>query len=515
MNSSSAKDRINISIEEQKEIKNFIKKNKIKGYVHASYMLNFCKFPVGSHRIQWAYNMLHEDVELGKKLGMEAVVIHMCSGSDIKNNTKHLEYFFENYNPTKLLLENSASNLKVGGTMVELGKVFKPLYKKYGKRIGICIDTCHAFSIGYPIHTVDGMKDLLDEYKKYIGDYSTLQLIHLNDSKEPLGSNKDRHEIIGKGYIYKEKEALLYLLSFAKEYNIPVCLETGELDMSEYDIDEIIKLLEEFREYHKSFGNIKEIQYSKAIYYIKNSNIKKIKNANELEVGKSILSKIDEYINTGKIEELEEIRTNPTIIAQINLTKVFGIGPKKATELISQGILSIEDLKKSEVRLTHSQQLGLQHYDDLLQKIPRKESEKVRQLIEDECKLNVILAGSYNAGKETSGDIDIIISVKKEYGVLRKMITQLFEKNILLDTFGVKIPTNEQKVYIGLLRSTPVRKIDIHIVNSKDLFYHMLYFGYGENFSRIMRQKAKKLGYKLNNKGLFKNGKKIKLFKEV
>ena len=59
------------------------------------------------------------------------------------------------------------------------------------------------------------MKDLLDEYKKYIGDYSTLQLIHLNDSKEPLGSNKDRHEIIGKGYIYKEKEALLYLLSLS------------------------------------------------------------------------------------------------------------------------------------------------------------------------------------------------------------------------------------------------------------------------------------------------------------
>ena len=62
MNSSSVKDKINIPIEEQKEIKNFIKKNNIKGYVHASYLLNFCKIPVGLLRIQWAYNMLKEDI---------------------------------------------------------------------------------------------------------------------------------------------------------------------------------------------------------------------------------------------------------------------------------------------------------------------------------------------------------------------------------------------------------------------------------------------------------------------
>ena len=72
---------------------------------------------------------------------------------------------------------------------------------------------------------------------------------------------------------------------------------------------------------------------------------------------------------------------------------------------------------------------------------------------------------------------------------------------------------NSWTKFLYFLNLKPI--IDIHIVNSKDLFYHMLYFGYGENFSRIMRQKAKKLGYKLNNKGLFKNGKKIKLFKEV
>ena len=65
---------------------------------------------------------------------------------------------------------------------------------------------------------------------------------------------------------------------------------------------------------------------------------------------------------------------------------------------------------------------------------------------------------------------------------------------------------------MGLLNSNPVRHIDIHLIKKKDLLFHMLYFGSGESFSRIIRKKAKESGYKLNNKGLFNlNGKKINI----
>ena len=89
MHSSSVKDKLVLTNNEIKEIKNFIKKNKIKGYVHASYLLNFCKVPEGLLRIQWAYNILKDDMELGEKLGMKGVVIHMCSRNavDEKWNT--------------------------------------------------------------------------------------------------------------------------------------------------------------------------------------------------------------------------------------------------------------------------------------------------------------------------------------------------------------------------------------------------------------------------------------------
>ena len=563
MHSSSAKNRIHITTDDQKKIKNYIKKNKIKGFVHSSYLLNFCKIPVGLLRIQWAYNILKEDMELGEKLGLEGTIIHMCSQTavndkwetinltseeTIKRNIKHIEYYFKNYNNTKkikLLLENSASDgSKIGGTMLEFGKVFKPLYKKYGNKIGTCIDTCHTFASGYSINTIEGVNFFLDDYKKNVGDFSTINLIHLNDSQEPLGSKKDRHVRIGKGHIYKNskgKEALFFLISFANEHKIPLCLETGtnyekeinyiknnyskdKFSISSNSISkkEIIKILEDFQEYHKSLGNlILSNQYFKAINSIKFSKIKKIYNSKELYIlpgiGKGIVSKIDEYIKTGKIQLLDDFKTNPIILAHRNLTTVFGIGPKKVKELISVGILNVDDLKKNKnIKLTTSQKIGLKYYDDLLKKISRKESEDTQKLIDIEFKkvfdlkrVKVILAGSYNLGKKTSRDIDIIISIsniKSLDSILNKFITYLFEKGILIDSFSsIKIPTDKQTNYIGLIKinSNPVRHIDIHIIRNEDLVFHMLYFGYGEYFSRILRKRAKEIGYKLNNKGLF------------
>lgn len=576
MHSSSEKDRLEISVTEQKEIKDYLKKNKIKGFVHGSYLLNFCRVPEGLIRIQWAYKILKEDMELAEKLGMKGVVIHMCSRNavdekwkpitltleeTIDRNIKHIEYFFKK-NPslkTKLLLEISSSEgNKIGGNLKDFGKVFKPLYKKFDRRIGVCLDTCHAFVSGYPINTVNGMKNFFEDYKKYVGSYDTISVIHLNDAAAPLGSKKDRHAEIGKGFIFKGsnaveqgKEALCYIVNFAIKNKIPMCLETyggykrefnlinklcldkhvgGEkIDGKNITKTEVINILEEFKEYHKSLGNnIKAMQYSKAINSIKSFKIKKIKSGQDLIelpfVGKGIVSKIDEFIKTGKIKLLEDFRNNPIVLAQKELTTVYGIGPKKAKELISKGIYSVQnlkqdlkqDLKKSKIKLTDSQLIGLKYYNDLKKRIPRKESEKTLKLIEKEFKklygkdAYAILAGSYARGKKTSGDIDILLSIKKldnTTGILKDFVQHLFENNILVDTLSGTDGNN----YMGIIKigSKPHRHIDLHMVKDQDVPFHILYFSSGEQFSRMIRQKAKEQGYKLNDKGLFKNGKRV------
>jgi apurinic endonuclease APN1 len=570
MHSSSKKDRIQLSIKEQNDINSYLKKNKVLGFVHASYLLNFCRVPEGLIRIQWAYDMLKEDIDLGEKLGLKGIVIHMCSRNavnekwkpitltldeTINRNIKHIDYFLKNNTfKIKLLIENSSSEgNKIGGKLIEFGKVFKPIYKKYKNRIGTCIDTCHAFASGYPINTILGINNFLNDYKKYVGPYSTINLIHLNDSEFPLGSKKDRHSNIGKGYIFKDvsgKEALYYLISFAIKHKIPMCLETPSGSKKDLDLikkiyfnkidnikgggkitkNEVIKLLEEFQEYHKSLGNnIKASQYSKAINSIKESNIKKITSGSDLFdlqfVGRGIISKIDEFINTGKIELLENFKKNPIVIAHKELTKVFGIGPKKAKALISEGILDIADLKRAEkkelVKLTSSQKVGLKYYEDLQQRIPRKESENIKNIIEKEFKkiygenASAELAGSYYMGKKTSGDIDIVLFIKninKIDGILQDFVTYLYNNNILLDSLsGSKIPNSKSNNYMGIIKNCKkiARHIDLHIVKEEELPFHMLYFGSGEQFSRMIRKIAKTKGYKLNEKGLYKGKDKV------
>ena len=88
---------------------------------------------------------------------------------------------------------------------------------------GICVDTCHAFSAGYDLTSSDGLEKLLSEIEDSVG-IDKLKLIHLNDSKKPLGSGVDRHEHIGKGHI-----GIKGFRNFLKDKRIqkvPIILET-------------------------------------------------------------------------------------------------------------------------------------------------------------------------------------------------------------------------------------------------------------------------------------------------
>jgi deoxyribonuclease-4 len=99
----------------------------------------------------------------------------------------------------KILLENSAGEgSELGVTFEELGFVFNNI--KDRGRVGVCIDTCHAFCAGYELRTPDGLERALTGLDRAVG-LENLELIHLNDSKFPLGSRRDRHEHIGLGQI--------------------------------------------------------------------------------------------------------------------------------------------------------------------------------------------------------------------------------------------------------------------------------------------------------------------------
>jgi len=127
---------------------------------------------------------------------------------------------------TMILLEDTAgSGTHLGYTFYQLKRMVEGA--KDRKRIGICFDTCHAFAAGYDLSHQEGVEQTLEEIDKYLG-LERLKVIHLNDSKFPLGSRKDRHMHIGKGYIGLEGFRVLVNHKYLKD--LPFILETPKHD---------------------------------------------------------------------------------------------------------------------------------------------------------------------------------------------------------------------------------------------------------------------------------------------
>lgn len=126
---------------------------------------------------------------------------------------------------TTVLLETMAGKgTEVGGRFEELRQIIDRV--RYPEYVGVCLDTCHIHDAGYDIcRDLDGV---LDEFDRVVG-LERLKAVHLNDSKNPLGSRKDRHEKLGEGFL--GLDALVRVVTHPALDGIPISLETpNELD---------------------------------------------------------------------------------------------------------------------------------------------------------------------------------------------------------------------------------------------------------------------------------------------
>jgi deoxyribonuclease-4 len=141
---------------------------------------------------------------------------------------------------TTVLLETmSGKGSEVGGRFEELREILDRV--EVCEKTGVCLDTCHVSDAGYDlIHDLDGV---LAEFDRVLG-LERLKAVHLNDSKNPPGSRKDRHEKIGKGFL--GLEALTRVIRHPALRDLPFCLETpNELDGYRAEIALLRKQAEE------------------------------------------------------------------------------------------------------------------------------------------------------------------------------------------------------------------------------------------------------------------------------
>jgi deoxyribonuclease-4 len=224
-----------VSDEERRRFSAAFKKSNIKVvFSHCSYLLNLAS--ANEALQQLSVHSLTEEVERCSLLGLSFCVLHPGAAGEqpkeqaIRRIISGLRQVIKNTRKSKVViaLENTAGQgTSVGGTFENLRYIYEEVESK---RIGFCLDTCHAFVAGYDIRTEKGVEKTLNSFDKICG-LKHLKAFHINDSKGDLGSRLDRHENIGKG-----KLGLIPFKYIMNHFpHIPKVLETPK----EEDGDEI------------------------------------------------------------------------------------------------------------------------------------------------------------------------------------------------------------------------------------------------------------------------------------
>ncbi len=216
-----------------KEFLKILEENKFSHIVsHAPYTMNLCSS--NEHIRDYSQSIFAEDIQRLENVPGSYYNFHPGShtGQGIDKGiiqiTDALNNTLRSDQTTTVLLETmTGKGSEVGGKIEDLARIIKGVELK--EKLGVCIDTCHIFDAGYDI--VNNLEGVLEEIDKKIG-ISKVKAVHLNDSKNALGSKKDRHEQLGRGNI--GLEALLKIVENNYLKNLVFILETPQESLEGY-----------------------------------------------------------------------------------------------------------------------------------------------------------------------------------------------------------------------------------------------------------------------------------------
>jgi deoxyribonuclease-4 len=198
--------------------------------IHAVYLIN-CASKEREIRAK-SIASLTQALRVGAGIGADGVVLHAGArkgephGPSMKRAAKASAAALSDSSECPVLLENTA------GTEGPLGRDFDELaglvdLLEGDPRIGICLDSCHLLASGFEIRAPEALDAVIEEFDDKVG-LKRLRCLHLNDSKIPLGGNRDRHAVLGEGEI--GERGLAVFLSDPRFDDLPTLIETGIAD---------------------------------------------------------------------------------------------------------------------------------------------------------------------------------------------------------------------------------------------------------------------------------------------
>ncbi|KAL7786182.1 hypothetical protein V8C37DRAFT_299365 [Trichoderma ceciliae] len=305
-----------------------------------------------------------------------------------------------------------------------------------------------------------------------------------------------------------------------------------------------IEMLQKMNGYYERVNDHwRTLAYRKAISVLKQQSVK-IATEEEAyrlpSIGRRLAQKIEEIVTTDKLKRLRYAEEDPEDHALQTFLKIYGVGNKVAEQWIAQGWRTLGEVKRH-VKLTPSQMVGIEHYDDLNTRIPRKEVATLGEIVKRAAAridpaVRLIIGGSYRRGAETCHDIDLIVtkpgteSVADLKSFLNSLVGRLERSGFLVarlassragsdgskwhgccvlpeaegldDTDGGDEGKRKRKR--GEYRPT-WRRIDFLLVPEAELGAALIYFTGNDIFNRSIRLLASKKGMRLNQRGLYRD----------
>ncbi|KAI5839794.1 hypothetical protein DFP73DRAFT_560279 [Morchella snyderi] len=282
-----------------------------------------------------------------------------------------------------------------------------------------------------------------------------------------------------------------------------------------------IAILSEMQKYYEmTKDQWRSISYRKGISALRKQT-KKICTADEARklpmIGESLAKKIEEIVETDRLRKLEYAQLESGDVALKLFLGVYGVGPSIAARWVQAGHKTLDDIVKN-VRLTASQKVGIDHYQDFASRIPRDEVKRHGDIVMSTAakldpQLQLQIMGSYRRGSKDCGDIDIMITkpginAQKISGLLDELVERLFEIGFAMCGLAMSRGRDDGSKWHGASKLPDVptwRRIDLLVVPWDERGAALLYFTGNDIFNRSMRLLASKKGYGLNQRGLFKD----------
>ncbi|ROT36943.1 hypothetical protein SODALDRAFT_314645 [Sodiomyces alkalinus F11] len=319
-----------------------------------------------------------------------------------------------------------------------------------------------------------------------------------------------------------------------------------------------IEVLQHMCDYYSRTNDTwRPIAYRKVISLLKRQRTKITTAAQAIRlpgVGTRLADKIEEIVATDRLQRLENASKDPADEALQLFLKIYGVGTAQAARWVAQGYRTLDDLR-AKARLSASQRVGIDHFDDLNTRIPRWEVEALASVVraaaaQVDPNMGLIVGGSYRRGAESSGDIDFILtkpgtsSAGELFPLLRALTQALEAQGFLVATLAATrhrhagdgggggggkwhgccvLPLSVASRYrkstnvnanvtdgdntTATTESRPPiwRRIDFLVVPETELGAALIYFTGNDIFNRSMRLLASRKGMRLNQRGLYRD----------